>query len=225
MYVKNNSFDEGTVFSNISQDAYNKLKEKEILLVGLADYIINTCHLLIDAGIRKLHLMDWDANINEQEEDKKLDKLRTSLKEANPDIDLKTYKSERPGEKLTNLLTEVDLIIDCTNHFPYSILIDQMAKKSGIPWIYGASAGAVCIYKFVNSHQGESISGWLSGSGIPASFGTCSNGLLTTINGIIASLQSTSAIKYLTEAEGKIDQQLYYIDIWNNKFDKININN
>jgi molybdopterin/thiamine biosynthesis adenylyltransferase len=49
--------------------------------------------------------------------------------------------------------------------------------------------------------------------------------IYATINGIIASLQSTSAIKYLTEAEGKIDQQLYYIDIWNNKFDKININN
>ncbi len=174
--------------------------------MGLADYIINTCHLLIDAGIRKLHLVDWDANTIEQEEVKEIDKLRISLEKVNPDVDIKTYKSERPGKKLTKLLTEVDLIIDCSNHFPYSILIDQMAKRSGIPWIYGASAGAVCLYKFVNSHQGESISGWLTGSGIPASFGTCSNGLLTTINGIIASLQSTSAIKYLTEKEIKIDQ-------------------
>lgn len=113
---------------------------------------------LARCGVGRLILVDRDyvewSNLQRQrlytEEDArvrtpKAAAARTRLMAVNSEIVIEAHVLDVRAEELESLLPGVDLIMDGTDNFDTRLIINDLAQKHGIPWIYGACVGSYGI--------------------------------------------------------------------------------
>jgi adenylyltransferase/sulfurtransferase len=187
-------------------DNQKKFNNKKIIVVGaggLGNFVVSELSCI---GLEEIFLFDFDEieihNIHRQfnfsKKDRGLKKseiLAKKMKRCNTKITPITQKFKTFNQK-------VDLIIDCSDNFKVRKKISKFAKKNSIPWLYGSVEGfmgQVCLFKngnldIFNIQNNHKIMG-----------------VLPAMVGIIGSIESMIATKYLAELEVEFDK-LYYID-------------
>lgn len=199
-----------------------KLKEASILLVGVGGLGHPIAQYLAAAGVGKMCLVDHDrvqlSNLqrqilfNEQELGQEKAKVAAKkLRLMNPHIEIEAVCERFNKQNALNLAKGHDLILDGTDNFQTKYLINDVALKLGIPWIYGS------IFKF----EGQvSVFGMPDGPCYRCLYSqpppkeltpNCAEaGVLGVLPGLIGSIQAMEAIKALlkmgTPLKGKILQ-------------------
>ncbi len=217
------------LFYGIQEKGQELLKKGRVLLVGCGALGTINAEFLARAGVGYLRLVDGDQvelpNLHRQllfdESDAnggilKVHAARSRLNEINSEVKIEIVDRNFTEENREELTENIDLIIDCTDNFAARRLIDKAALQKGIPWIYGGVAGALGMVKFVFAGRGESI-GELFDSEV-SGVNTCRNGVINTAPGIVACIQTTEAIKYLTDNQNNIHDGIIYFDLWNNEW-------
>ncbi len=224
------------IFTGIGEKGQELLKEGRVLLVGCGALGTVNAQFLARAGVGYLRLVDEDqvelANLHRQvlfdESDAeagilKVHVAKKRLKEINSEVSIEIHDYYFTEDNMDILTEGIDIIIDCTDNFSARRLIDQAALKKGIPWVYGGVAGSVGMVKFVSADRGETMEDFLDirdGSNILT---TCRDGVINTVPGVVASLQSTETIKFLTGQRKDINKKMVYFDLWNNDWDMFDL--
>ena len=115
-----------------------------------------------------------------------------------------------------DLLLPADVILDGTDNFETRYLVNDVAVKHGVPWIYGAAVASYGATMPVFPGASACLA-CLFPAAPSGAQPTCDTaGVLNAITAVIASLQVADALKILTGHCQDVEPRLLAIDIWKN---------
>ena len=135
----------------IGKEGQKKINKAAIAIVGLGALGSLSAQLLARAGVGKLIIMDRDyvelGNLHRQffnEDDigePKALATEKQIKKINSKINVEAHFDNLDYTNAEKLLGDADLILDCTDNLETRFLINDIALKNKIPFIYAAALG------------------------------------------------------------------------------------
>ncbi|MDP2856341.1 MAG: ThiF family adenylyltransferase, partial [bacterium] len=142
------------------------------------------------------------------------------LKKVNSTIDIEGIVADVNYTNIERFCSDADAILDGLDNFEGRFLINDVALKQKVPWIYGGAIGSAGMTMTIIPGKTaclRCIIPDLPGSG---TLPTCETaGVLNTAPAVIGSLQATEALKILVNAE--VSRGLTMVDVWKGTFDLI----
>jgi adenylyltransferase/sulfurtransferase len=118
----------------------------------------------------------------------------------------------------------VQLILDGTDNVATRYLINDLAVKYGLPWIYGACVGTEGRLMIVRPGHSPCLRCIFPNPPRADDLPTCdTRGVLGPAAAVTASLQAIAAIKVLTANTSAVRNELLSIDTWSNRFQSIDL--
>lgn len=223
------------LFSDIGMEGQNRLKNSKVIIIGCGALGTVISNNLARAGVGYIKIVDRDyielSNLQRQllfdEEDieenlPKAIAAKRKLQRINSDIKIDTEVVDVNSRNIEKLCSDMDLILDATDNFSTRYLINDTAIKLNIPWIYGGVIGSMGMLTSIIPGATPCFRCFMPKPPASGSVDTCDTmGVLNGITSIVASYQSTEALKILTGNEKSLIEGLLYIDIWNSDFEYI----
>ena len=137
----------------IGKDGLNRLTESRVAIFGIGGVGGYVAEALVRSGVGSLDLIDNDkvalTNLNRQIialystiGQYKVDVAEARVKDINPDVKIKTYKTFFTPETAKEFdFTEYDYVVDAIDTVSGKLEIIEQAKKSGVPVISSMGAG------------------------------------------------------------------------------------
>ncbi|MFJ7934162.1 ThiF family adenylyltransferase [Sporosarcina sp. NPDC096371] len=223
-----NRYTRQTLFKPIGQVGQDKLSSSHVVIIGCGALGSAISETLVRAGVGKLTIADRDyvesTNLQRQqlfsEQDArdgvpKVVAAERRLKEIRQDVDIVTVLDHIDGPLMEEITQGADLIMDATDNFETRLLMNDVAWKTGIPWVYGACVGSSgTFFSFI---PGKSACFRCLLPVLPAVNETCDTvGIIAPAVQITAAHQSAEALKWLTGNEEAMRTKVYHFDVWNN---------
>ncbi|AOV08960.1 ThiF family adenylyltransferase [Sporosarcina ureilytica] len=217
-----------TLFTPIGDQGQRKLTESTVLIIGCGALGTATSETLVRAGVKKLIIADRDyveaSNLQRQqlftEQDAingtpKVIAAKRRLTKIRSDIEIEAVLDHIDGPLMEQLSKNVHLILDATDNFETRLVINDVAWKRGIPWVYGACVGSLStVYSFV---PGETPCFQCLLPALPAVNETCDTaGIIAPAVQITAAHQSAEALKWLSGNKETIRTKMLTYDCWHN---------
>lgn len=239
MNISDNRYSRQILFPFIGKEGQKKLANSRIAIAGMGALGSNAASQLVRSGVGYIRIIDRDfveySNLQRQELYDESDAkenypkaiaAKLKLKKINSNVEIDAKIADITWKNAEELLTGVDLILDGTDNFETKYLINDVALKHKIPWIYGeaiCSKGTtfniipdktpcfVCIYPEQPVH---------------GKIETCgTSGVINPIANLVSAYQVTDALKILVGDYEHLNTALLSFDLWKNDFNKIEINN
>jgi len=219
-----------TLFTPIGHTGQQKIQSKHVVLVGAGALGSANAEALTRAGVGKLTIIDRDyveaSNLQRQQlyiEADVLEKLpkaeaaKKHLKLINHDVEVEALIIDATAITLEEQLSGVSLIIDCTDNFETRMVINDLAQKYAIPWIYGACVGSVGM-SFTIIPQKTPCLNCLMRT-IPMQGVTCdTGGIISPAVQMVVAHQSAEALKILVEDWDAVKPSFTTFDLWRNEY-------
>ncbi|MCV9888803.1 thiazole biosynthesis adenylyltransferase ThiF [Metabacillus halosaccharovorans] len=223
------------LFSPIGEKGQEQIRKKHILVVGAGALGTANAEMIARAGIGKLTIVDRDyvewSNLQRQqlyiEEDAqnripKAVAAKLHLKKINSEVEVHSFVEDVTSTNIEELAEGVDLIIDATDNFETRLLINDVALKHEIPWIYGGCVGSYGLTFTIIPHETPCLHCLLKH--IPFDGMTCDTvGVISPIVSMVASHQTSEALKLLVGDEENRRGKLVSFDLWKNQYSSINM--
>ena len=232
------------IFRGLGEEGQRKLIGSRVAIVGCGATGSSLAMLLARAGVGFLRLIDRDFvelnNLHRQmlftEDDAAQGRPKAvaaaqRLRAANSDIEIEPVVADfNPGNAIS-LTQDVDLILDGTDNFETRYLINDVALKLGLPWVY---TGVVASYGMTATIIPEAAAARLGrestpclqcilGPEPPSGGPTCDTaGVIGPIVTLMASISAAEAMKLLS-GRGEINRGMIMVDLWDNSFDQFSI--
>ena len=217
----------------IGEEGQKKLAGSSVVIIGCGALGTVIANALVRAGVGKVRMIDRDLieyhNLQRQilfdEEDvkNKIPKAVAAerhLKKVNSSIEIEGIVADVHYANIEELVGGFDLILDGLDNAETRFLINDVALKHGIPWIYG---GAIATYGMtMNIIPGQTPCFRCVFPSVPPPgvIPTCDRaGVISPAPSIISSFQTVEAMKILTDAE-EINRDVIYLDVWQGTFER-----
>ena len=221
-----------SILPQIGQEGQETLLKSRIVIVGCGALGTNIASNLTRAGIGIIKIIDRDIvelnNLQRQilfnEADigkPKVIAAAEKLKMINSEIEIVHIRKDLNHTNIEGIISGSDLVVDVTDNFQTRMVINDTCVKNKIPWIY---AGVIQTHGVTMNilRDGPCFRCILPIMPSPGSTPTCETaGVMNTIVNIIASIESTEAIKIILNKD--IEKNLIMYDIWNHRFEKIEV--
>src|SRR5438874_4381991 len=224
-------------FAPLGVEGQRKLLASRALVVGcgaLGSVIANT---LARAGVGKLRIVDRDFlelnNLQRQvlyDEDDvaaglpKAIAAKNRLERVNSGVEIDAIVADVDHTNIVRLLDGVDCLIDGTDNFEARFLLNDAAVKLGLPWVYGGCIGAEGQSLTILPGQTPCLRCLMPEPPPPGTTPTCdSAGILGTIIGVVASIESNEALKILSGHAEAISRTWIVLDLWDNTVRQIKL--
>ena len=219
-----NRYSRQILFQDIGEEGQQKINSKTILIVGMGALGTHLAEGLVRAGIKKLRLIDRDyvetSNLQRQtlfnesdafEATPKVIAAERALKQIRSDVMIEPVINHADVHVLSELTKDVDLIMDATDNFDTRMVINDIAYKHDIPWIYGGVVRSTYVEApFI---PGQTPCFQCLVPQIPSMNLTCDTvGVIQPAVTMTTSFQLRDALKILTETP--FIPKLTYGDIW-----------
>jgi len=208
----------------IDFEGQQRLLDSHVLIIGLGGLGSPVSLYLAAAGVGKLTLVDDDhveiSNLQRQiihaEKDvgrAKVESAADSLMALNSalQLDIKTTRLDR--EALEAVVSEVDVVVDCSDNFATRFLLNEVTQQCGKPLVSGAAIrmeGQVTVYdprqpehscyQCLYQNKGELQQ-------------SCSeSGVLSPLLGVIGSIQAVETLKLIAQFGQSLAGRLLLID-------------
>jgi molybdopterin/thiamine biosynthesis adenylyltransferase len=223
-----NRYHRQILLPQIGEKGQERVSRSRVLLIGCGALGSVIAEQLVRAGVGFLRICDRDlvepTNLQRQvlfdeadaaAETPKVVAAVKRLRAINSTIELDGRLMDVHSGNIEELIERMDLILDGTDNVETRYLINDVAVKHSIPWVYGACVGMV-----------GRVMGILPGTGPclrcvfeqPASAGeleTCETaGVLGSASGIVASMQVVTALKILLGRPVEEVSRLITLDVW-----------
>lgn len=208
--------------------AQDRLKASRVLVVGLGGLGCPAAQYLVAAGVGQISLVDFDtvsvSNLHRQILYKphdvgqpKAHVAATRLSEQNPHVTVRAVVEKISTENALELLTEHDLVLDCSDNFETRYLINDAAVLCNKPVVYGAIyqyEGQVALWNTPNTDGSRSphyrdLFPEVEAAQVP---NCAEGGIIPSLAGIIGCIQANEAIKYLTGTDQTLAGRLMVFD-------------
>jgi adenylyltransferase/sulfurtransferase len=222
-------------FNPIGKEGQQRLLQSKVTVVGMGGLGTVIANNLCRAGIGHIRIIDKDyvekSNLHRQilynEDDAALRLPKTTaafnrLSKVNSEITIEPIAADVNATNIEELLNNSDLVLDATDNMDTRILINETCHEKSVPWIYGGVLGSRGMT--LNILTGGPCLLCLIGDSVMDSSYNCKTvGVLNSAVNIIASVQSTEAIKILLCSDA-VRKDLLIIDVWENSFDNVELN-
>ncbi|TFG91826.1 MAG: NAD(P)H-binding protein, partial [Candidatus Atribacteria bacterium] len=197
------------ILPNIGEEGQKILLKSKIAIIGCGALGTVTANNLVRAGVGKISIIDRDFvelnNLQRQilfdEDDIGMPKAIAAaekLKRVNSDVEIEAMVKDLNHMNVEKILSGVDLVLDGTDNMQTRFLINDVCVKNKISWIYTAAVGTYGMMMPIIPGRTPCFKCFLPDVPEPGSLATCDTaGILSTISAIIASIESTEAIKIL----------------------------
>jgi len=211
------------VLKAIDFDGQEKLKDSKMLIVGLGGLGCAASQYLTVAGVGHLTLLDFDtvslSNLQRQvlHDDSRLDmpkveSAKLSLQRLNPHIQINTLNGLLGEEKLTEVISHFDVVLDCTDNVETRNQLDIACRKNKVPLVSGAAIrmeGQVSVFTYEAETPTYQTLSRLFGEN---ALSCMEAGVLAPIVGIVGSIQALEAIKVRLKIGTNLCGRLLMID-------------
>lgn len=202
-----------SLFKHIGEAGQREIEQKTVIIVGVGALGTVSSEMLARAGVKKLILIDRDyvevtnlqrqSLFSETDAENQVPKVvaaKNVLQAIRSDLEIETYIEHCDAQLLMSLAEDADLILDGTDNFETRLLINDVAYRQQIPWIYAACVESTYV-----------SSAFVPGSGnpcfrcmipmLPSTTLTCDTaGIIAAAVHMAVSEQVTSALKILSGA-------------------------
>lgn len=146
-----------------------------------------------------------------------------TLGSINSEVKLDPRVEDLRSPNAEKLLKGYTVILDGTDNFETRLLINDVAVKLGIPWIYAGAVGASFSVMPVRPGQSGCLRCMMPGEPNPGSLPTCdSAGVINPAPGLVGALEAAFALRLLaTETFG--DPGLVTGDVWRGTFETVKV--
>ena len=224
-------------YAPLGEAGQRRLLASRALICGcgaLGSVIAST---LARAGVGKLRIVDRDfVELNNLQRQVLFDEADVAaalpkavaaadkLRLINSSIEIEPIVADvEPGNVLT-LAADCDVILDGTDNFETRFLLNEVAVKMQLPWIYGGSIGAEGQALTILPGQPPCFRCVMSEPPPPGTSPTCDTaGILSSVVNVVASIQACEAIKILSGHADAVSRQLTVIDLWDNQVRQLNL--
>jgi adenylyltransferase/sulfurtransferase len=224
-------------FYGVKEEGQKRLADKHVTLCGCGALGTVLANSLVRAGVGHVRIVDRDfietSNLQRQvlfdehdvkENLPKAEAAARKLAAINSDVHVEPVVTDIDRTNILELCKDADLILDGTDNFEIRYLINDVAVKTGKPWVYGGSVGSHGQTMTILPNETPCLRCVFEAAPAPGEAGTCETaGVLGPVVQIIASYQATEAIKILTGHKAKINRELIYVDVWENLTKRIKI--
>ena len=228
----NDRYSRQEILSQIGVIGQKKIFDSKIVIIGCGATGSVSANNLTRAGVGKIKIIDRDIvelnNLQRQllfdEKDIKKPKAsvaKDKLTQINSEIEIIPINDHLNHKNIENIIKNNDLVLDCTDNMETRFLINDACVKNNIPWIY---CGVIDTYGMTyniipNKPCFRCLFPNLPPSGL---LPTCdTSGILNTIPLILASIQSTEALKILLGKEP--NNTLIIYDVWHHSYHSLEV--
>lgn len=209
------------------------LRKSRVLIVGAGGLGCPVLQYLTAAGVGSIKVIDHDivskSNLHRQilygVDDigkYKVDVAKEKLSKQNPFVSIEVLKEKFSPENARNLVSQVDVVVDCSDNFSTRYLINDACVLEDTPFVFGAIeqfTGQVAVFNYQNGATYRCIFPNPSEQA-----NNCSDiGVLGILPGIIGNYQALECIKLLTKSGKTLSNQLLLIDVLENLHQKIQL--
>jgi molybdopterin/thiamine biosynthesis adenylyltransferase len=225
------------LFAGIGDSGQRRLASAHAAIIGVGATGAATASLLARAGVGHLTLIDRDfvepSNLQRQmlfdeadarEALPKAEAARRHLALINSSVKITAHIADLVPGNISELLSDADILLDCTDNFETRYLLNDLSVRDGRPWIYAAAVGAYAATMNILPKAAQSAClSCLFPSAPSGNVETCDTaGILSTAVNFAASLQVTEAIKFLTGQPHLMRRSLISYDLWTGQHSEIN---
>lgn len=212
-----------------------KLKSASVLCIGMGGLGCPASLYLAAAGIGRLGILDGDvvdlSNIHRQilfaEQDIGQAKSAIAAKrlsEINPHVSIQSYHQFLDEKNAEKLISEYDLIVDCSDNFDAKYLVNDICAKLGKPFVYTS------IYQFegqcaiFNGPDKPCLRCIFPIHPEPGLVANCrENGILGATAGWFGLMQAIEVLKYIAKIGETLSGYLLTVNLLTNDFYKLKI--
>jgi molybdopterin-synthase adenylyltransferase len=245
--ISHDRYSRQILFPGIGLTGQQFLASAHVAIIGVGATGAATASLLARAGVGTLTLIDRDfvepSNLQRQvlfdEADArdslpKAEAARRKIALFNSTITVHPHIADLVPANIHELLAPAHLILDATDNFETRYLLNDYAVQQSRPWIYAAAIGAYAATMNILPKPPDNLS--TPYSLFPTACLSCifpkpptgpvetcdTAGILSTAVNLAASIQTTEALKFLTNQPHLMRRTLYSHDLWSNDRSEIN---
>ncbi len=199
-------------------ETQEKLKKSTVFVAGAGGLGSPVSIYLAVAGVGHMRICDFDSpdwtNLNRQILHdhtrigiNKAESAKMTLERLNPDIKVTALSTKITSETVDELVGDAQIIVDCMDNFPTRYILNECARRKGIPLVYGSIWGMDGMLSFIHSPETPCLRCIFPEAPPQETFP-----VVGATPGIIGSLQALETIKYLTGIGSNLKN---YILFWN----------
>ena len=214
---QNEMFSRQLLMKEIGEEGQKKLLKSSVFVAGCGGLGAPVLYYLAAMGIGRLGICDKDtvalSNLNRQihftDEDigkPKTEVAKKRLLALNPELKVDSYDAVLDDTLANKLVKDYDIVIDCLDNFKTRFVLNDACLTAGKPLIHAA----------VGEYYGQ-IMNIVPGKSpclrciFPSGAGEeKSSGIIGAVAGIIGSMQTLEAVKYLLGMEISYNEMLIF---------------
>jgi adenylyltransferase/sulfurtransferase len=225
------------LFEGIGPKGQARIIASRAVVVGCGALGSVQASLLVRAGVGTVRIIDRDfveeSNLQRQilftEDDAraivpKALAAERALRAVNSLVTIEGVVEDLNAGTVTRLLGGFDVVLDATDNFDARYLLNDFAVSTGTPWIYGACVGSYGLTFPILPDETACLRCVFESAPPPGLSPTCDTaGVLGSIVGVIASLQSSEAMKILAGRKERVSRRMTVVDLWENRHESIDL--
>ncbi len=225
------------LFEPIGEAGQRKLAAARVVLVGCGALGSVLADSMARAGVGSLRICDRDFveldNLQRQtlftEQDvadglPKAEAARRRLGGVNSAVTIDAVVTDVNPTNIEPLVAGADLILDGADNFETRYLVNDVAVKCGIPWVYGAAVASNGLAMAIVPGDTPCLRCVFDDAPPPETSPTCDTvGVIGPLIHLVAGVQACEAVKILCGLRDAMNRHLVSIDAWSGRFVNINV--
>jgi adenylyltransferase/sulfurtransferase len=224
------------LLDDLGIDAQRRWAAARVLVIGAGGLGCSATQFLAAAGIGRLTVADDDvvelSNLQRQVLHEtasvgqpKAESAVCRLKALNPDIVLASLPVRLADAALTEAVTAVDLVLDCSDNFATRHAVNAACVAARVPLVSGAAVafeGQLIV--FDSRDAASPCYACLYPEAGPERDGPCATfGVFAPLVGLVGSLQAAEALKLLSGTLPADVGRLHRFDLRRNRFNTVSV--
>lgn len=222
------------LFQPIGAEGQEKLLRAKAVIVGCGALGTAQANALVRAGVGTLRIVDRDyveeSNLQRQmlfdesdvaENLPKAVAAQRKLKRINSEVEVEGIVADADSHNVEELVQGFQVILDGTDNFETRYLLNDVALKLGIPWVYGAVVASYATTLTVLPGRTPCLACVFPGPP-QGMHDTCDTvGVISPAVAWTAAVQVTETLKILLGREEELHGALLAYDVWKNYFQQV----
>jgi adenylyltransferase/sulfurtransferase len=154
----------------------------------------------------------------------KAEAARRRLSGINSTVTVEGIVTDVNPSNIEELVSGADLMLDGTDNFETRYLINDVAVKHAVPWIYGAAVAAVGLAMPILPGETPCLRCVFEDAPPPELSPTCDTiGVIGPLIHLVAGAEAADALKILTGNRDAVTRHLTSIDAWSGRYTPIHV--
>jgi adenylyltransferase/sulfurtransferase len=221
----------------LGADGQQRLRQSRALVCGCGALGSTLANLLVRAGVGSVRIVDRDfvelSNLHRQvlfDEDDvaaglpKAVAAAEKLRRVNSEVAIEPIVADIEPANVERFFADVQVAVDGMDNFETRFLINDVAVKLGVPWVYGGCVAAEGQVMAILPGETPCLRCLLEDCPSPGSTPTCDTaGILGPVVGVIASLEAMEAMKILSGNRAAVSRTLIFVELWENRLRQLDV--